>query len=99
MNPWIKNRRTPEVTKQIVAEYRAGATGRALAAKYGCVTSTIYRILEFAGVKRRPSGPPERVNERLAGDPTPEQIAERAAAIRKTWGHIEGDDDGDQGTV
>lgn len=41
--------------EDVVRRYKAGETGRELAAEANCSTVTIYRILSLAGVPRRPA--------------------------------------------
>lgn len=62
--------------------------GDEVAARLGVHRSTLSALARQHGLRRRPPvknrGPES--TERQAKDPTPDEIAERAAAIRATWG-------------
>jgi hypothetical protein len=59
-----------------------------LPAILGCTPSAFTAAVKRHGLKRRPPRHKPRADalERQANDPTPAEIAERAAAIRATWG-------------
>lgn len=62
--------------------------GDEVAARLGVHRSALSQIARDHGLPRRPpikNRKPEST-ERQPSDPTPEEIAERAAAIRATWG-------------
>ena len=51
-----------------------------IARHFGCCTQAIRARMDKIGIRRR-----HRLGRSKHVDPTPEQIAERAAAIRATW--------------
>ena len=57
-------------------------------ARLGCTKSALDSAIKRYGLPKRPPKHKPRANplERQSGDPSPEEIAERAAAIRATWG-------------
>lgn len=70
---------TTEQQKEAARLYRGGMGSDLLAKRYGCCTVSILRALKIRGVRIRTGN---HAGNR-AKDPTPEEIAERAAAIRE----------------
>lgn len=78
---------TEEVRRQIVDLYLSGEPVRVIIGRFDVSERTIYRVLEWAGVNRRLRGGLNRHTE--AATPTPEEIKEGTAEIRKGWTEAE----------
>jgi len=76
--------------ENLVRDYQAGMSMTRLRAKYFTSFRVLRRVLRAAGVYDPDRGKPAPAVDRLGpiqqpGHPTPDEIAARAAAMRRTW--------------